>query len=65
MISLKGVTNLFTDQSSAVDVLGGYTVSGLAKQFAELAVGIVGVGGILILAKIANPHVLGVVWLLN
>ena len=43
MIGLKGVIDLFTNQISAIYVLGGRTVRGLFQHTAELAVGIVSI----------------------
>ena len=62
MVGLELVVHFLANQTSAVDILGGYTVCGLAKEPAESAVGVIGVGGIFtVFAKIADPYILGVI----
>ena len=61
VVSLECAANLFTDQTSAVDILGSGVVCGFGEQFTKSAVGIVGIGGILSRAKVADSHILGIV----
>ena len=61
MVDLKFTTGFLANQAPAVDVLGHNTVSGLGKQLAQSAVGIIGIGRILTLAQISDPHILGII----
>ena len=61
VVGLEAALFLFTDQPSAVNVLGGNTVRCLLQQSAQLSIGVIHVGGIIFPAQIADSDILCVI----
>ena len=61
VVGLEGTAYLFANQTSAVDILGCNATSCFHKKLAQLGIGVVSIGRVLALAKIANSYVLCVV----
>ena len=61
MVGFERVVYFLTDEALTVYILGYHTVRSLHQKHTEFGIGAVGIGGILVRAKVADPYVFSVV----